>query len=44
MTLDLFYVEERSVAEIAGLQNKSISAVKMDLLRARRTLARLMSR
>jgi RNA polymerase sigma-70 factor (ECF subfamily) len=44
MTLDLFYMEERSVAEIAGLQNKSISAVKMDLLRARRTLARLMSR
>jgi RNA polymerase sigma factor (sigma-70 family) len=38
-TLDLFYMEERSVAEIAQIQNKSISAVKMDLLRARRTLA-----
>jgi RNA polymerase sigma-70 factor, ECF subfamily len=40
-TLVLFYVEERSVSEIACLQQKSISAVKMELLRARRLLARI---
>jgi RNA polymerase sigma factor (sigma-70 family) len=38
-TLDLFYVEERRVSEIARLQKKSVSAVKMELLRARRLLA-----
>ena len=38
-TLDLFYVEERPVSEIAMLQKKSVSAVKMELLRARRLLA-----
>ena len=38
-TLDLFYVEELPVATIARLQKKSISAVKMELLRARRLLA-----
>ena len=38
-TLVLFYVEEHSVSEIASLQRKSISAVKMELLRARRLLA-----
>jgi RNA polymerase sigma factor (sigma-70 family) len=38
-TLDLYYLEERTVAEIARLQNKSVSAVKMELLRARRLLA-----
>jgi RNA polymerase sigma factor (sigma-70 family) len=41
-TLDLFYVEERPVAEIALLQNKSVSAVKMELLRARRLLAEIL--
>lgn len=40
-TLDLFYVEERPVAEIARLQNRSVSAVKMELLRARRLLAEI---
>ena len=35
-TLDLFYVEECPVSEIARLQKKSVSAVKMELLRARR--------
>ena len=39
--LDLFYVEERSVIEIAKLQGKSISAVKMDLHRTRRRLAEI---
>jgi len=38
-TLDLFYIEERPVSEIARLQKKSVSAVKMELLRARRLLA-----
>jgi RNA polymerase sigma-70 factor (ECF subfamily) len=38
-TLDLFYVEEWPVSEIARLQKKSVSAVKMELLRARRILA-----
>ena len=38
-TLDLFYIEERPVSEIARLQKKSISAVKMELLRSRRLLA-----
>jgi len=40
-TLTLFYVEECPVAEIARLQKKSISAVKMELLRARRLLAKI---
>ena len=40
-TLDLFYVEECPVAEIARLQKKSVSAVKMELLRARRLLAKI---
>jgi RNA polymerase sigma-70 factor, ECF subfamily len=39
--VDLFYLEERSVAEIARIQRKSISAVKMDLLRARRLLVKI---
>jgi len=38
-TLDLYYVEELSIAEIAQFQKKSISAVKMELLRSRRLLA-----
>ena len=38
-TLDLFYIEERPVSEIARLQKKSVSAVKMELLRSRRLLA-----
>jgi RNA polymerase sigma-70 factor (ECF subfamily) len=42
-TLDLFYMEERTVAEIAVLQNKSISAVKMELLRARRLLTKIVA-
>jgi RNA polymerase sigma-70 factor (ECF subfamily) len=41
-TLDMFYVEERSVVEIARIQGKSVSAVKMDLLRARRRLAEIL--
>lgn len=40
-TLDLFYIEECPVSEIARRQKKSISAVKMELLRARRLLAKI---
>ena len=39
--LDLFYTHEHSIPQIACLQRKSISAVKMDLLRSRRCLARI---
>ena len=39
--VDLFYLEECSVAEIARIQRKSISAVKMDLFRARRLLVKI---
>ena len=39
--LDLFYIQDYSIAEIAQLQGKSVSAVKMELLRARHSLARM---
>jgi RNA polymerase sigma-70 factor (ECF subfamily) len=39
--LELFYLRDLSIAEIATLQNRSISAVKMDLARSRRCLARI---
>jgi RNA polymerase sigma-70 factor (ECF subfamily) len=38
-TLHMFYVDELPVSEIARLQGKSVSAVKMEMLRARRLLA-----
>ena len=37
--LDLFYVQECRVSEIARLQKRSVSAVKMELMRTRRLLA-----
>jgi RNA polymerase sigma factor (sigma-70 family) len=40
-TLEAFYVEECSVVEIAERQGKSVSAVKMELLRSRRLLAKV---
>ena len=43
-TIKLFYSEERSINEIARLQQKSPSAVKMELHRARRALARIVFR
>jgi RNA polymerase sigma-70 factor (ECF subfamily) len=43
-TLDLYYVEECPVSEIARLQKRSVSAVKMELLRARRLLAKIVRR
>ena len=39
--LELFYAKDCSLAEIAQLQNKSLSAVKMQLKRARQSLARI---
>ena len=39
--LELFYLHEHSIQEIAGIQQRSISAVKMDLTRSRRSLARI---
>jgi RNA polymerase sigma-70 factor (ECF subfamily) len=40
-TIELYYGEGRSIAEIARLQSKSPSAVKMQLMRARRVLAEI---
>jgi RNA polymerase sigma factor (sigma-70 family) len=39
--LEAFYVKEFSVVEIAEWQGKSVSAVKMELLRTRRLLAKI---
>ena len=39
--IELFYVEDRSISEIAALQNRSVSAVKMELTRSRQALARI---
>lgn len=39
IVLDLFYLAEHSIPEIAKIQNRSISAVKMDLSRSRHCLA-----
>jgi RNA polymerase sigma factor (sigma-70 family) len=41
--LDLFYTHGHSIPEIAAIEGKSISAVKMELSRSRRTLARLVN-
>jgi RNA polymerase sigma factor (sigma-70 family) len=38
--LELFYVDDRSIPEIARIQGRSVSAVKMDLTRSRRLLAK----
>ena len=39
--IDLFYVEDYSIPQIAKMQKRSISAVKMDLVRSRQFLARI---
>jgi RNA polymerase sigma-70 factor, ECF subfamily len=39
--LELFYIKDHSIREIAASQNRSISAVKMELARARRSLFRI---
>jgi RNA polymerase sigma-70 factor (ECF subfamily) len=38
--IELFYISGHSIPEIAALQGRSLSAVKMDLARSRRSLAR----
>jgi RNA polymerase sigma factor (sigma-70 family) len=39
--LELFYVSDHSIPEIAALQGRSTSAVKMELARSRRALSRI---
>jgi len=39
--LELFYLRDLSIAEIAKLQDRSVSAIKMELARSRRSLARI---
>jgi RNA polymerase sigma factor (sigma-70 family) len=39
--LELFYIKDHSIREIAASQNRSISAVKMELARSRRSLFRI---
>jgi len=39
--LELFYVSDHSIPEIAALQGRSISAVKMELARSRRSLSQI---
>jgi RNA polymerase sigma-70 factor (ECF subfamily) len=39
--IELFYIQDRSIREIAAMQRRSISAVKMDLARSRRSLQRI---
>ena len=44
MLLELFYIQDHSITHIAGLQGRSVSAVKMELARSRRSLARIVRR
>jgi RNA polymerase sigma factor (sigma-70 family) len=39
--IELFYIQDRSIPEIAQMQSRSVSAVKMDLVRSRRSLQRI---
>jgi RNA polymerase sigma factor (sigma-70 family) len=39
--IELFYIQDLSISQIAGLQQRSVPAVKMDLARSRRSLARI---
>src|SRR2546422_4167172 len=41
MLLELFYTHDYSTSQIADIQGKSVSAVKMQLLRSRQSLARI---
>ena len=40
-TLDLFYSNDCSIAEISRIQGKSESAIKTELMRTRRVLAKI---
>ena len=42
--LELFYIEDHSIPEIAAMQGRSVSAVKMDLARSRRALEKILRR
>ena len=39
--LELFYIHDYSIPDIAAIQGRSVSAVKMELARSRRSLARI---
>jgi RNA polymerase sigma factor (sigma-70 family) len=39
--VELFYVRDHSIPEIAAMQGRSVSAIKMELARSRRALARI---
>jgi RNA polymerase sigma factor (sigma-70 family) len=39
--LELFYINDHSIPQIAALQDRSVSAVKMELARSRRSLFRI---
>ena len=39
--LELFYLKDHSISEIAILQERSVSAIKMELTRSRRSLSRI---
>jgi RNA polymerase sigma factor (sigma-70 family) len=41
MVLELFYTHDQSISEIANVRGKSVSAIKMELLRSRQALARI---
>ena len=41
MLIELFYIQDLSIPEIAEMQKRSVSAVKMDLARSRRSLQRI---
>ncbi len=41
MLIEQFYIHDHSVAEIAALHGRSVSAIKMELLRSRQSLARI---
>src|SRR6185369_8726834 len=43
LLLDLFYVGDHSIPEIAAIQGRSVSAVKMDLARSRTMLKRILN-
>src|SRR5262249_28076801 len=38
---DLFYINDQSIPQIAALQDRSVSAVKMELARSRQSLSRI---
>ena len=44
LLLEMFYISEHSIPEIARMQDRSISAVKMDLARSRRLLSKIFNR